>query len=98
MEFEILSTPIAEINGDDFICFEADSSVLIANDLGSVVGPVELIWNTGESDPNIGIFPNILKGEMDTYTLTVTYGNNCSDSDTLNVLTTTSVDDIGIGN
>lgn len=88
--FQIKDTPEAFIDGNDFVCFKADSAELTAFDIGSGVAPLDLDWNLNSTSSTVTIFPNAIQGGSDIYTVTITGANGCSDTDTLEVFSINS--------
>lgn len=72
---EVLPLPHVFIMGDDLIC-DGDSITLTA------VGSGTPLWTTGSTDFSISVLPD----STETYSVTLTDGNGCSNSDEITVI------------
>ncbi|HMQ46762.1 MAG TPA: T9SS type A sorting domain-containing protein [Saprospiraceae bacterium] len=72
---EVLPLPSVFIMGDDLIC-DGDSITLTA------IGSGTPLWSTGATDPSISVLPD----GSETYSVTLTDSNGCSNSDEITVV------------
>ena len=72
----LLDAPPAEISGDNQLCPDPGSSIILTANTGT---DLSYEWSSGDMTNSITIT------EVGTYTLTVTDANNCSSTDIINI-------------
>ncbi|MEQ1744016.1 MAG: MopE-related protein [Saprospiraceae bacterium] len=88
----VLPSPVVQVvQGDSVRVCRGKTLQLQALENGSGVPPIGYTWSTGLNFPNIPVQAGNMPNVANTYTVTVTDANGCTDTDQINVHTLNNV-------
>lgn len=86
----ILPSPEINVITDTTLCRGTSQSISVT-DIGNGIIPLSYSWNTGETSSTIQILSSPIVGNIDSYSVTVTGDNGCSDIEEINIETVAGI-------